>query len=187
MRKISRIAAICVLTWYAVVQSTPAIADTQELGDEGGYADNSASKFSFKKASFLQELHTRSSNNQARHEEKPGDDGSEPEEEDADPDGDFFHHAEFNVLNKYSAKLSNYKVRLGESARVGRFVIRPLTCWKESNQRLYQESRIRLEVYRVIDAQNELKMIYSGWFSNRHSSLTDFTNDVIEILPISCE
>jgi hypothetical protein len=183
MGKISRMAIFCMLSLHVIGQHASAHASNER---EANHPDNNPS-YSLNKVSFLQGLRTRNNNN-TQKEEKPDDDNPElEEEEESDPEGDFFHHAEFNVLNKYSAKLNSHRVKLGESARVGRFVIRPLTCWKENNQRLYQESRMQLEIYRVVEAQNELKLIYSGWFSNRHSSLTDFTNDVIEILPIKCE
>ena len=87
--------------------------------------------------------------------------------------GDFYEMVSIKVLNKHSGKSQDLKMNIGDTAKIGYLIIRPISCWRSKQNDLFQNSKVLLEVYREID--HNLKRVFYGWVLEQ-----DYFSPVIE-------
>ena len=87
--------------------------------------------------------------------------------------GAFYEIVTIKVLNKSSGKAKELKVKIGDTAKIGYLIIRPVSCWQSRERYLFPDIKVLLEVYKEIE--HNLKRIFYGWVMGQ-----DYFSPIIE-------
>ena len=97
----------------------------------------------------------------------------------------FADFAVLQVLNKVTAKSSQFKARVGEKVLFGRLKIFVYRCWQAPLDQK-PESKALLEIYNVNVDSLEEKIFY-GWMFASSPSISGLEHPIYDVSVINCE
>ena len=93
--------------------------------------------------------------------------------------------AKFSGLDKITAKITEFEIKIGESKKFGPLEIKVLKCGKIKSKNL-SDNVAYLQVKDMSKNQNEKVFIFNGWTFSSDPSLAPFDHAIYDLQLINC-